>query len=82
MTGSVERHVTTSHPPRTAAETSLTQGASGSPVCDTPLIARSGRGLTADGTAQLQARSALFVLVPGRPARVRSARPAAALPTC
>lgn len=45
------------------------------------LIARSGRGLTADDTAQLHARSGLFVLVQGQTAQVRSAQLAAAPPT-
>ncbi|MFE7976503.1 acyl-CoA dehydrogenase family protein [Streptomyces shenzhenensis] len=45
------------------------------------LIARSGRGLTTDDTAQLHARSALFVLVQGQTAEVRAAQLAAALPT-
>jgi hypothetical protein len=38
------------------------------------VIARSGRGLAADDTAQLHARSALFVLVQGQTAEVRSAQ--------
>lgn len=41
------------------------------------LIARSGRGLAADDTAQLHARSALFVLVQGQTADVRRAQLAA-----
>ncbi|AXG80912.1 acyl-CoA dehydrogenase family protein [Streptomyces paludis] len=42
------------------------------------LVARSGRGLTADNTAQLHARSALFVQVQGQTAEVRSAQLASA----
>ncbi|MEU4893422.1 acyl-CoA dehydrogenase family protein [Streptomyces sp. NPDC044780] len=38
------------------------------------LIARSGRGLATDNTAQLHARSALFVLVQGQTPQVRSAQ--------
>jgi hypothetical protein len=38
------------------------------------LIARAGRGLTGDDTAQLHARSALFLLVQGQTAAVRAAQ--------
>jgi len=38
------------------------------------LVARSGRGLTLDDTAQLHARSALFLLVQGQSADVRDAQ--------
>ena len=38
------------------------------------IVARSGRGLTGDDTAQLYARSALFVLVQGQTADVRHAQ--------
>ncbi|MFE6164020.1 acyl-CoA dehydrogenase family protein [Streptomyces sp. NPDC056486] len=46
------------------------------------VVARSGRGLAADDTAQLHARSALFVLVQGQTTEVRDAQlaRAAALP--
>lgn len=42
------------------------------------LIARSGRGLATDNTAQLHARTALFVLVQGQTPEVRSAQLAGA----
>ncbi|GGN95111.1 acyl-CoA dehydrogenase [Actinoplanes lobatus] len=38
------------------------------------VVARSGRGLTGDDTAQLHARSALFILVQGQSAQVRRAQ--------
>jgi hypothetical protein len=38
------------------------------------VVARSGHGVTGDDTAQLHARSALFVLVQGRSADVRDAQ--------
>jgi hypothetical protein len=37
-------------------------------------VARSGRGITLDDTAQLHARSALFLLVQGQSADVREAQ--------
>jgi hypothetical protein len=54
--------------------TKVASGEALSTITRALVVARAGRGLTGDDTAQLYARSALFVLVQGQSVDVRDAQ--------